>query len=458
MQIDKAIRAENLKEALEKFLGLAGETILRLDGAWNPNDGAPVFTVRGRYTAQGWTQWTEGFQYGCQLLQFDATGDEQFLAMGRENVLSRMAPHLTHMGVHDHGFNNVSTYGALWRLALEGRIDATGEARALYAMALKVSGAVQASRWSALNDGTGYMYSFNGPHSLFSDTIRSCRSLVLAHRLGHVLLGENDRKISLLQRAVQHLENTARYNMYYGEGRDAYDVPGRVAHESLFNTNDGNYRCPSTQQGYSPFTTWTRGLAWIMLGAAEQLECLATLPDSELDAVGGREAIEATLLRMARATCDFYIANTAADGVPYWDTGAPGLASMADHLALNSQPDNPYEPVDSSAAVIAAQGLLRLGKYLGVDTPDGSRYFCAGLTAARTLFSAPYLSDSAEHDGLILHSVYHRPNGWDYIPEGKKVPHGESTMWGDYHAMELAVYLQRENEGGPYLTFFGPEN
>jgi len=455
MQIDEGIRAKDLKESLERFFELAGETILRLDGAWDPKDGAPVFTVRGRYTAKGWTQWTEGFQYGCQLLQFDATGDERFLALGRENVLSRMGPHLTHTGVHDHGFNNVSTYGTLWRLALEGRIGATEDARALYALALKVSGAVQASRWSTLHDGTGYMYSFNGPHSLFSDTIRSCRSLVLAHRLGHYLLGENDRKISLLQRAVEHLENTARYNVYYGEGRDVYDVPGRVAHESLFNMNDGNYRCPSTQQGHSPFTTWTRGLAWIMLGAAEQLECLATLPDLDLDAAGGRAAIDATLLKMARATCDFYIANTAADGVPYWDTGAPGLASMPGHLESDSRPDNPYEPVDSSAATIAAQGLLRLGKYLGVDTSDGSRYFCAGLTVARTLFSSPYLSDSPEHDGLVLHSVYHRPNGWDYVPEGKEVPQGESTMWGDYHALELAVYLQREIESGRYLTFFG---
>ena len=27
-----------------------------------------------------------------------------------------MAPHVSHVGVHDHGFNNVSTYGNLLRL------------------------------------------------------------------------------------------------------------------------------------------------------------------------------------------------------------------------------------------------------------------------------------------------------------------------------------------------------
>jgi hypothetical protein len=51
--------------------------------------------------------------------------------------------------------------------------------------------------------------------------------------------------------------------------------------------------------------------------------------------------------------------------------------------------------------------------------------------------------------------VYHRPNGWDYIARGQKVPNGESSMWGDYHARELALYLQRIIDGGTYYTFFG---
>ena len=48
----------------------------------------------------------------------------------------------------------------------------------------------------------------------------------------------------------------------------------RTAHESIFNVKDGNFRCPDTQQGYSGFSTWTRGLAWAMCGFAEQLEWL----------------------------------------------------------------------------------------------------------------------------------------------------------------------------------------
>jgi unsaturated chondroitin disaccharide hydrolase len=35
------------------------------------------------------------------------------------------------------------------------------------------------------------------------------------------------------------------------------------------------------------------------------------------------------------------------------------------------------------------------------------------------------------------------------------VPCEESSMWGDYHLLELGVYLQRLiDENGTYLTFF----
>jgi unsaturated chondroitin disaccharide hydrolase len=84
----------------------------------------------------------------------------------------------------------------------------------------------------------------------------------------------------------------------------------------------------------------------------------------------------------------------------------------------------------------------------------GRRYWQAGLTVARTVLSEPYLSADPAHEGLVLHSVYHRPKGWDYVPPGRKVPCGESSLWGDYHARELALLLKREAEGKPWMTFF----
>jgi unsaturated chondroitin disaccharide hydrolase len=443
MKIDDQLTAADLGPDIERLWEASAAKIDSIEQTCRPGQGSPVFTVEGRYTARGWTEWTQGFQYGSALLQFDATDDKAFLTLGRDMTTRVMASHVSHIGVHDHGFNNVSTYGNLWRLGREGRHDGALETCEL---ALKVSGAVQAARWQSTEDGTGYMYSFNGPQSLFVDTIRSCRSLALAHRLGHALMAEHDERVSLLARLVEHATNTARFNVFYGEGRDAYDVRGRTAHESLFNPNDGRYRCPSTQQGYSPFSTWTRGLAWAMLGFAEELEFLVVQGDAD--------AVVPTMLAAARATCDFYIDNTPTDGVPYWDTGAPGLVHLGDYLDRPADPYNAHEPVDASAAAIAAQGLLRLGHDLGT-TGEGRRYWQAGLTVARTILDEPYLSTDAGHQGLLLHSVYHRPNGWDHVAPGQSVPNGESSMWGDYHLRELALYLGRVAAGEPYYTFFG---
>jgi hypothetical protein len=73
-----------------------------------------------------------------------------------------MASHVSHIGVHDHGFNNISTYGNLLRLLREGKIPHNADEQNFYELALKVSGAVQAARWTKLADGTGFIHSFNG--------------------------------------------------------------------------------------------------------------------------------------------------------------------------------------------------------------------------------------------------------------------------------------------------------
>lgn len=454
MQLDSSFKITQLEDPLNRFWELSAEKILQIEKSFDPAKGAPVFTEKGKYVTRGWTEWTQGFQYGSALLQFDATGDEHFLQIGRENTVKKMAPHLTHTGVHDHGFNNVSTYGNLLRMMEEGKIKGSIWEKEFYQLAIKVSGAVQALRWTN-TPGGGYMYSFNGPHSLFVDTIRTCRVLILSHSLGHVLQGENDKRINLLHRAIQHLLSTVRYSIFYGKGRDRYDVSGRTAHEIIFNTNDGNYRCPNSQQGYTGFSTWTRGLAWAIAGLGETLEILDKIPESDYSEIISKKDLLAELSNAAIATTEFYLANTPTDGIPYWDTGAPNLHQMGDYLNRPSDPFNAHEPVDSSAASIAAQGFLRIGNWLKDSDPErSSKYIQVGIQLAQKLFSEPYLSTSSDHQGMILHSIYHQPNGWDYAPDPALAPHGESSMWGDYHARELALLLQRIVRGEKYYSFF----
>jgi unsaturated chondroitin disaccharide hydrolase len=455
IKISETLAPANFNNKLSYFWQLSGEKIKLIEKNYDESKGSPVFTVEGKYTTRGWTEWTQGFQYGSAILQFDITGEKELLETGRNKILTKMAPHISHTGVHDHGFNNVSTYGNLLRLMQEGKIVFNEWEKNFYELALKISGAVQASRWTVIKNG-GFIHSFNGAHSLFVDTIRSVRALNISHMLGHVLQAEGDIKISLLDRAIQHLQATAAYSIFYGEGRDRYDLWGRTAHECIFNTKDGNFRCTNSQQGYTGFTTWTRGLAWAMCGFAEQLEWLDTIDEKDTEAYGGKDTIKAMLLKGAKATCDFYIEHTSSDGIPYWDTGAPNLYKLGDYLNKPADPFNNFEPVDSSAAAIGVQGLLRLGKYLTDkgDAKAGSRYWQAGLTVLNTLLDEPYLSSNENHQGLLLHSIYHQPNGWDHVPKGSKIANGESCMWGDYHIREACLYLQRIINKENYYTFF----
>src|SRR2546421_8215020 len=182
MTLDPTLPPADLAGPVARVAELAAAKVRLLDRAWDPARGTPVFTVEGKYTTRGWTEWTQGFQYGCAILAFDATGEKDLLELGRRNTVEKMAPHVTHVGVHDHGFNNLSTYGNLRRLMREGRINHNEWEMEFYELALKVSGAVQAARWagapvtkpsphSANSTSLGYIYSFNGPHSLFIDTM-----------------------------------------------------------------------------------------------------------------------------------------------------------------------------------------------------------------------------------------------------------------------------------------------
>jgi hypothetical protein len=458
MLIDYSLTPASLLSDIRDFFEVSGKKIDMLEKRIDRNAGAPVLTANGRYTSRSWTDWTLGFEFGSMLLQYDACGEERYYTDAVTCIQTYMPDHLTHAGVHDHGFNTISTYGNILRLAWEGKHPLNPDALGAASLAVRVSGAVQARRWTKLSENRGFIYSFNGPHSLFADTIRSVRVLTAAHVLEQRFCGENDRTESLLHRALMHMEMTARYAVYYGDGRDMYDVPGRCAHESVFNVNDGTYRCPNSQQGYSPFTTWTRGLAWLICGFAEELECLSQMEAAAFGPLFDKKSAIDMCERALAVCCDFYTKNCAADGIPYWDTGAPGLAGMGNWRETESDPYNEYEPIDSSAASIAAQGMLRYGHYLRSEGRDNNAasWTTAALTIAKTLCGPKYLARSESHEGLVLHSVYHRPNGWDTIPEGQKIPCGESSMWGDYHARELMLLIKRMAGNDTWPVFFPP--
>ncbi len=121
IKTNTGLKPSDFNNKLQKFWELSAEKISLIEKNYDVSKGSPVFTINGSYTTRGWTEWTQGFQYGSAILQYDATGEKPLLELGRVKTVEFMAPHVSHTGVHDHGFNNVSTYGNLLRLMHEGK-------------------------------------------------------------------------------------------------------------------------------------------------------------------------------------------------------------------------------------------------------------------------------------------------------------------------------------------------
>ena len=98
MKIDFEIKPTDLSKKLQRFWSVSADKISQIEKSYDASKGSPVFTVKGKYTSRGWTEWTQGFQYGSYILQFDGTGEEKFLDLGRAETVQRMAPHVSHTG------------------------------------------------------------------------------------------------------------------------------------------------------------------------------------------------------------------------------------------------------------------------------------------------------------------------------------------------------------------------
>ena len=73
MKINHNLSVSYLKPKIERLFELSGQKILDIEKNWDPSDGTPVFTSNGTYTTRGWTEWTQGFQFGSAIIQYDVT-------------------------------------------------------------------------------------------------------------------------------------------------------------------------------------------------------------------------------------------------------------------------------------------------------------------------------------------------------------------------------------------------
>jgi unsaturated chondroitin disaccharide hydrolase len=329
-------------------------------------DAFPMYTTQGKWAlgAESWTNWCEGFLGGQLWLLYRHTSDSVWRQ--RAEHYSRLVEHRkTDRSVHDLGFLFWSTYKRWYDLTQDPDLKAV----------VIQAGQTMGQRYKQKGR---YLRSFLAEDSLFIDIMMNVGIVLYAAQQ----TGDKD----LYEIGRQHCLTTRR-TLVRGDGS--------TAHEGIFDLESGEFLRQSTQQGWRGDSCWARGLAWSLYG-------FGTVH---------RLTGERCFLETAEACAAFYILNTSTHGVPPNDYDEP----------------NPELPYESSAAAIAASGLLQLAKL----TPDGLRsrlYRDYALTILDTLTSTEFLaSETPGWEGILKHGMYHQRKGLGV---------DESVMWGDHFFVE----------------------
>ncbi|MCL4506899.1 MAG: glycoside hydrolase family 88 protein [Chloroflexi bacterium] len=326
----------------------------------------PMYTQAGKWRHGGdtWTNWCEGFLGGQLWLLYHRTRDPYWRAKAEH--YSRLIEHRkTDWDVHDLGFLFWSTWKRWYDLEGDPAVNAV---------------VVEAGRTLSLRfkEKGQYLRSFVADDSLFIDIMMNVGIIFYA--------AQQTGDAELLRRATQHALTTRRC-LVRGDGS--------ASHEGIFDLNTGEFLRQTTQQGWRDDSSWARGLTWALYG---------------FGAVYGFTGDE-RFLRTAQACADFYIERTPAHGVPPNDWEEP----------------NPALPYESSAAAIAASGLLSLAA-LTRDTAQAAGYRACALRILNTLTEPEFLAiDTPGWEGILKHGMYHQRRGLGV---------DESVMWGDYFFLE----------------------
>ncbi|WP_274649696.1 glycoside hydrolase family 88 protein [Paenibacillus humicola] len=174
---------------------------------------------------------------------------------------------------------------------------------------------------------------------------------------------------------------------------------GSVNHIVSFDPESGEFIEAIGGQGLAADSAWSRGTAWGLHGFA----------------LAYRWTGEVRYLNAAKRIAHYFLAALPEDSVPYWD------------FRLESTDG---EPRDSSAAAIAASGLLEIAE----SVPAAERSLYAGA-AERILLSLTerYATwDLPAHEAILTAATGHRPAG-NFI-DG-------SLIYGDYYYVEAIAKL-----------------
>jgi unsaturated chondroitin disaccharide hydrolase len=336
----------------------------------------PIYTTQGKWYHQGelWTDWTGGFLAGMMWQFTRRTGDP--LWRQRAEHYSRLLEHRqVDRNVHDLGFIFLNTYLPWYELTGDEEIHRV----------LITAGRTLAMRY--MEQGQ-YLRSFVGLDSLFIDIMMNVPLIFYA---ANETGDEELRRI-----ALAHCRTTR------------VRPDGSTAHEGVFDLRTGAFLRQSTHQGLRDDSAWARGLAWSMYGFSK---CYALTGMDEF-------------LEVSQRNADYWLAHLPDDKIPYWDFDADLSAPL------------PWGPQkDSSAAAIAASGLLDLAKQ--TKQPERAiAYHNAAMVMLDVLCGPDYLAirDSG-WEGILKHGVYHTK---------KNLGVDESVMWGEFFFIEALTKAVRD--------------
>src|SRR5271154_4632560 len=343
----------------------------------------PMYTAHGKWKHEGpvWTNWCDGFFPGMMWIfhrwnlataranasngATDVAGKDKFWLEQAIRYTTPLAPRQHDRDVHDLGFIFMSTYYRWYRLTQDPKLKE----------ALVQAGKTESLRFK---ENGQYLRSFVGENSLFIDIMMNVGIIFYAAR------ETGDRRLRDI--ALRHCLTTRR-TLVRGDGS--------TAQEGIFDLQTGEFLRQSTQQGYRSDSCWSRGAGWALYGFSLSYEY----------------SRDPRFLETAEACADYFITHCNSDGVPPWDFNAPPESRRL---------------LDTSAAAIAASGLLRLCRLLQ-DPVKGHHYWSTAVRILRTLCEQHLARKDKKWEGILKGGVYHLP---------KELGVDESVMWGEYFFVE----------------------
>jgi hypothetical protein len=331
----------------------------------------------GLWTTREADSWTSGFFPAQLWLVYEYAGNP-VLGAAAEDWIAGLAGEATRTDTHDLGFMIGLPFGHAFRI--------TGVASYRETF-LTAAGSLD----TRFDSDVGATESWDNDNWEFPVIIDNMMNIELLF-LGAAHTSDPAQGLTWRTHAESHADVTAASHVR---------PDGSSYHLVDFDPDDGTILSQETVQGYGDETTWARGQAWGLYGFV----------------MTSRESGEPRFLDTAQALADWFIAHLPADFVPYWDFDAPGI---------------PDEPRDSSAAAIAASGLLELSDRVA-DLSDREFYLGAAESILASLMSEAYLSDGVESSGILLHGTGNKPNNTEV---------DVSLIYGDYYFTEaLLRYL-----------------